>query len=68
MTHEQQCEAFIDSVTKVIYRYKSEFDLNSWELLGLMHTITMDLAETPINFQADIDLEDEDEDDLGGLL
>ena len=60
MTHEEQCDAFIDAVTKVIYRHKSEFDLNSWELLGLMHTITMDLADTPVNYGLNDDDEGED--------
>ena len=69
MTHDEQCDAFIDAVTKVIYRHKSEFDLNSWELLGLMHTITMDLADTPVNFDKDFDLDDDDEcEDFDGNL
>jgi hypothetical protein len=57
MDSAKQAEAFYTDVLALVSRYRSEFDLRPWEIVGLLHALTFEVAQFP-------DLEDADLEDF----
>lgn len=47
MNNPKQCEAFYTDVLTVVNRYREEFDLRPWEIVGLLHALAFESAQFP---------------------
>ena len=45
MNNAKQAEAFYTDVLAVVSRYRKEFDLRPWEIVGLLHALTFEVAQ-----------------------
>jgi hypothetical protein len=55
VNNAKQTEAFYADILAVVRRYRSEFDLRPWEIVGLLHALTFEVAQFPDFEEADLD-------------
>ena len=68
MTIWEQVDAFEQEVRSVVGRYHEEFDIPVSCIEGILVQVGREFSqEKNINFESDIPLEDEDEDDFLGV-
>jgi hypothetical protein len=61
--YEDQIDLFNNDLQNLIYRYKSEYDLHDETLIGCIEASKLAIIDSfTIDFEGDIDLEDDDED------
>ena len=61
--YEDQIDLFNNDLQNLIYRYKSEYDLHDETIIGCIEASKLAIIDSfTIDFEGDIDLEDDDED------
>ena len=63
MNNDEQVDALMMELDKMIQRYRAEFDLNLHSIIGVLEEkkMSMLLGEDMIEFESEIDLEDDDD-------
>ena len=61
--YEDQIDLFNNDLQNLIYRYKSEYDLHDETIIGCIEASKLAIIDSfTIEFEGDIDLDDEDSD------
>ena len=62
MKYEDQIELLHNDLHNLIYRYKSEYELHDETIIGALECLKLSVIESfTIDFESDIDLEDNEE-------
>jgi len=60
--YEDQIDLFNNDLQNLIYRYKSEYDLHDETIIGCIEASKLAIIDSfTIDFEGDIDLEDDDD-------
>jgi hypothetical protein len=63
MKYEKQIDLLNNDLANLIYRYKSEYDLHDETIIGCIEACKLIVLEsTVIDFESDMDLDDDDND------
>lgn len=63
MNTNKQTDALVNELDNLIRRFRSEFDLNIYTITGILDAKKMELhIESDIDFEEDMDLNDEGDD------
>lgn len=63
MNNDEQVDALVVELDKLISRYRAEFDLNLHSIVGVLEEKKMSLllGEEMLHFESEIELDDDDE-------
>lgn len=69
MNNDEQVDALVIELDKLISRYRAEFDLNLHSIVGVLEEKKMSLllGEDMLHFESEIELDDDDEEELEEL-